>query len=64
MTTERNDKEAIAFGKLLISMFAEFKRIEATLPEGFETDELVKVIACADGDWRISVSRPSEEDEA
>jgi hypothetical protein len=58
------DKEAVAFGKLLISMFAEFKRVEATLPEGFEPDELVNTIACADGDWRISVSRPSDEDVA
>lgn len=57
-------KEAQAFGNLLMEMIAEFKRAEASLPQGFEPSEVGRVIGTLDGDWRISVSRPSEDDEA
>lgn len=58
------DKQAIAFGTLVLGAMEEVRRMEATLPDGFAVDEMVHVITTPDGqDWKISVGRPSEDGE-
>lgn len=60
-TTE--SRKAQSFGELLLSMIADFKKAEASLPDGFGPDELANIISASDGDWKISVSRPAKDQE-
>lgn len=62
-TMTEESRKAQAFGELLLSMMAEFNDAEASLPEGLEPDELTNIISASDGDWKITVSRPTAEDD-